>query len=151
MWSTVRKPAGASKFNEWLTEGISRFSSQSGWRFVDAVLFEFGVKRLGKAGFRKSHNLRPLQSEVFFQVLGLIMLHDGVVSEFGEDFRPAVFRDVGGDQDKVQFAFAALQSVASDQQDARTQDEGEETFDGFGRRDFFHRGRIDCKSKPKRN
>src|SRR2546427_10432834 len=72
------------------------------------------------------------------------MLYDRVMSKFGEDFRPAVFRDVRGDQDKVQFAFTALQSVASDQQVARTQDEWEEAFYRFGRGDLFHRGSLAC-------
>src|SRR5437867_12195085 len=72
------------------------------------------------------------------------MLYDRVMSKFGEDFRPAVFRDVRGDQDKVQFAFTALQSVASDQQVARTQDEREQAFYRFGRTYLFHRGSLAC-------
>ena len=78
-------------------------------RPVDAVLFQLTVKRLGKAGLGEADNFCAFQSKVLFQIFRLIMLHDGVMREIGENFRSAIFRDVGGDQDKVQFAFAAQQ------------------------------------------
>src|SRR2546426_2304118 len=85
------------------TPGICAVS-RSRHRLVDPMLFKFRVKRLRQARLRKSDNFCAFQSEVLFQILSLIMLHDGVMGEFGENFRPAVFRDVSGDQDKVQFA-----------------------------------------------
>ena len=102
------------------------------------MLFQFSVKRLRKARLRKSDRFCAFETEVFFQIFRLVMLHDGVMSEFGEDFGAAVIRDVSGDEDEVQFAFAAEQGVTSGQQVSRTQHEREQAFDRFSRRVFFH-------------
>src|SRR5206468_3199300 len=106
-------------------------SARSRHGLVDAMLFQFCVKRLRKARLRKPNNFCAFQSEIFFQILSLIMLDDGVMSEFGKDFCPAAFRDVSCDEDKVQFAFAAEQSVASSQQVARAEDKREQAFYRF--------------------
>src|SRR5260370_12472603 len=74
------------------------------------------------------------------------MLDDGVMRELGEDFYAGIFRDVCGDQDKVQFAFAAQQSFASGEQNARTQDKWEQAFHRFGRGGFFHNQSIGARS-----
>ena len=87
-------------------------------RPVDAVLFQFSVKRLGKARLGKTNHFCAFQSKMLFQIFRLIMLDDGVMRELGENFRPAIFRDVRRDQDKVQFAFAAQQRFASGEQNA---------------------------------
>jgi len=52
--------------------------------------------------------------------------------EIGQDFGAAVVGKIRGNEHEMQFAFAAAERVASDQQDARFQDEGEEALDGFG-------------------
>src|SRR5882672_9109740 len=85
-------------------------------RLVDTVLFELSVKRLGKARLGKPNHFCAFQSKMLFQVFRLIMLDDGVMREGGENFRSAIFRDVCGDQDKVQLAFAAQQRFASGEQ-----------------------------------
>ena len=86
------------------------------------MLLQFSVKRLGKARLGKPNHFCAFQSKVLFQIFRLIMLDDGVMRELGENFRPAIFRDVCGDQDKVQFAFSPEQGFASGDKIARTQD-----------------------------
>ena len=115
-------------------------------RPVDAVLFQLSVKRLGKAGLGEPDNLCAFQSKMLIQIFRSIMLDDGVVREIGENFCEAIFRDVGGDQDKVQFAFAAQQRFASGDQIARTQHKWEQPFHRFGRSGFFHTLNIDVRS-----
>jgi hypothetical protein len=110
------------------------------------VRFQLSVKRLGKARLSEPDNFCAFQSKVLFQIFRLVMLDDGIMRERGENFRPAIFRDVRGDQDKVQLAFAAQQRFASGEQNARTQDKWEQTFHRFGRSGFFHNLNIDVHS-----
>src|SRR6266481_8057570 len=52
-------------------------------RPVDAVLFQFSVKRLGKARLGKTNHFCAFQSKMLFQMFRLIMLDDGVMRELG--------------------------------------------------------------------
>ena len=76
-------------------------------RLVDPILFQFGIKRLGEARLGKPNDFCAFQPKVTFQIMRLIMLHDRIMSIVREDFVPAVLRDVGRDQHKVQFALAS--------------------------------------------
>jgi hypothetical protein len=50
----------------------------------------------------------------------------------GENLRAASLGNVGSDQQKMQLALAAAESIAPDEEDSGFQDEGKEAFDGFG-------------------
>ena len=65
-------------------------------------------------------------------------MDDRIVGKVGQNFRAAAFRKIGGNEHKMQFAFAAAERVATNQQNARFQDEGEEALDGFGRNGVAH-------------
>src|SRR5579859_4620839 len=68
---------------------------------------------------------------MLFQVSGIVMPHDRVVREIRQNFAAAVFRKVVCNQHKMEFAFAAKQGFATDQQNAGPQCEWEKTLYGL--------------------
>ena len=99
---------------------------------VDAVLLQLGVDGLGQAGLGEADDFRATNTEELFQVRFHVMLHDWVMRELLQNLLPAVFGNVGCDEDKVQPAFAVRQGFPSDEQDARSQNEREQALDRFG-------------------
>ena len=81
---------------------------------IDAVLPHFRINRLSEAGFLETNYLGRLDSEMFFEVGRVVMLHDWIMRKSGEDLSPAFFRDVGRDKNEMEPASAAAQSLTSD-------------------------------------
>jgi len=86
---------------------------------IDPRVFHLGVNRLRELGFGEANNLRAFYAKECVELGRSIFLDDGVVREIGEDFRATAFGEVGGDEHEMQFAFAAAERVAADQQNAR--------------------------------
>jgi hypothetical protein len=100
-------------------------------RAVKAVLFELRINGLSEARFGKAEDLGGFEPEMLFQVRGIVMLDDRVVGEIRENFSAAVFRQIICNQHKMEFAFAAKQGFATDQQNTCSQCEWEKTLYGL--------------------
>src|SRR6185437_13572138 len=82
------------------------------------------------------------------QFRGSIFLHDGIMRKVRENFLTASFRNIRRDQHKVQFALAAPQCVAADQQRARLEHEWKQSFDGLGRCRIAHYASFTLSLRP---
>jgi hypothetical protein len=105
---------------------------------IDPRLFHLGVNRLREIRFGEADDLCASDFKKCIQLGGGVFLDDGIMGEIFQNLRATAFREIGGDEDEMQFAFAATEGVASDQQDARFQDEGEKALDGFGGQRIRH-------------
>ena len=95
------------------------------------MLFESGVNGLGETGFLEPDDFGSFQAEESFEFVGAVMLHHGIMFELGENFLSTVVGEVVRDENEMEFAFAAPQCIAADEEDARAEHEREQTFDGF--------------------
>src|SRR5258708_7338924 len=91
----------------------------AGDRFLDAILLKLGIARLRQAGLRKTYHFGSFEPKKSSEIRRGVVLHDRVVREVRQNFGAAAFRQVVRDQNKVQFALAAQECLASDQQNAR--------------------------------
>jgi len=100
-------------------------------RLVQAMLFESGVNGLGETGFLEPDDFGSFQAEESFEFVGAVMLDHGIMFELGKNFLPAIVGEVVRDENEMEFAFAASERVAADEEDARAEHEREQAFDGF--------------------
>jgi hypothetical protein len=105
---------------------------------IDSGILHFFVNGLSEPGFSEADDLRSFDSKKCIQLGGGIFLDDRIVSKVLQNFRAASFRKVGGDEHEMQFAFAPAKRIATNQQDARFQDEREKALDGFGGNSVAH-------------
>ena len=104
----------------------------AGGGLVQAVFLEFGVDGFGEAGLLEGDDLGGFQFEEGLEVRRCVVLEDRVVGVLGQDFLAAGLGEIGGDEDEVEFAFAAGDGVAADDERAGAQDEWEEALDRLG-------------------
>ena len=109
-------------------------------RLVDAIRLEFGVDGLREAGFGETDRLGAFDSKKFLQIRCCEMLHHGVIFEIQQDFRPDTFRNILGDQHKMQLALVVTQLLAANDQDPRPQNEGKQSLRRSGWKRVVHCG-----------
>ena len=85
------------------------------------MFFERRINGLGETGFLKPDDLRSFQAKESFEFTGVVMLHNGIMFELRENLLPTVFGKVVRDENEMELAFAAAESVAADEQNAGTE------------------------------
>ena len=98
-------------------------------RLVDPMPLQFCVDRLREAGFLETNHFRASDPKKLLQIRLDVMLHNRVMREVSQNLRSAIFRNVASDQYEVQFAFAAPQRLAPDEEIARPQYERKHSLD----------------------
>ena len=78
------------------------------------MFFERRINGLGETGFLKPNDLGSFQAEESFEFTGVVMLYDGIMFELRENLLPTVVGKVAGDENEMELAFAAAESVAAD-------------------------------------
>ena len=96
------------------------------------MVLQLGVKRLSEIRFLKTNHLRSFEPEKLLQFFRRVELNNRIVGKIRQDLGAAFFREVASDQQEVQPAFAALERIASDEQNAGPQDEREQPLDWLG-------------------